>query len=1149
MSNIKSGAESLIGNHINDKFRVVLSDIYNNLVNIGKKYYIKKSITKNEYDKEFDKVVKHFEKETIDRFNIKISLRNSKTFAVMPLYNTESFGSFNFGKNKDAKNAVRQLKEFNKYLESNIININLKDVTIENLPNDFYFPLFIDVKTIVTDIEEDEFGAIVTHEIGHIFTLLEMYSSSVKSTSSILNSLLKNDTLDKTLENLNITTNDNLSDSEKSVMIYKHITKEIRDINLASGRENDRTDTEYNADNFAVKFGYGDALLKALNKTSETRDITFDYLFSIGIFKIICSMLISVLVRLFITNTFTFLSLTLFFIFLDVLNNLTNLTVNKRNPNGDSHGDLKTRANRIRTSIISLLRTNNLNRDDLKLIVKQLDIADREIDILDKSLIDSVFGSIVHKSLSVNLNIQDSLASSVDSLINNNLYVSSAKFQDGIESASYKGKKHPVVDKLNNVFKNITDKNLIVVIKDYTEYINELEDIIYEEFGIPVNIMPGYLLGGSWGCIPFNFIEESALSNYVTYMNKSRFTISNLINMDANAKLVKQIKKNDIIVDKINNKVIGLDKHKNKTLLLVEFGRDDLGGTHKVSNLALKPEEMTGVILHEIGHLFTYLDAMTRNVKTNSLLQESFLDATDNSKISKITYDERIEKADKNYSTLSGNVTGTIITYLNNFILSMQSLAGLNNGGSPISIMISRGVNKNTLGDSQTYVTDSEALADNFAAMYGVGAEVTTGLKRILTLNLHSKFFIMMPLLYYTFINTVKTLLVIGDLGKVGGALIIGIIKMIVGIVSMWFVYFIAKLILNDDFPYEKLPDRFDGIKRGILKVVREEKINKIEKKRILESLEIIDNNIAEVIDGGYGSIIMSMFVPSKNIGITLKPAKELTDILDKLINNDMYQSALKFDVGLEATKHFLKDVTVFYTESVINYGTPNFISKWLTKPNVKNINKILSKYNISIEFHNGKLGVKSSTHYNIKTGISGFALVPVEDNGVDNVISMTMETDKISWHLANPYINVYNIDTVQLSDLKYLYIEEMDNLPIIGDGKHKKADKLGKKISDSINNFYYDYGTTTNVKEIDEILKIKELTKELKEQFLILKSMIIENEKTDNSELDLHAGNISEKDGIFILLDPVYNSNRLGFKQSNYIKIVSSRLAPKTNG
>jgi len=1146
MNNIKSGVESLINSNINDKFRLVIDDVYEKINKLGIRYYNKKNITKNEFINDFNKIVELFEKESINRFNIKISLRNSNTFAVMPLYNTETFGNFEVTKNKDTLNAVKQLKSFNKYLESNVITIDLKNVRINNLPNGFYFPLFINIRTLIDDLDNNNFGAIIMHEIGHIFTLIEMYSNSVKSTTTIINSLLKNNNIDDVIDNLDLTSNKDLTNKDKSIMIYEHLTSDIKNIKLASNRHYDYTDTEYNADNFAVKFGYGDSLIITLNKLTIVEDTTFNLLFVVGIYKIIMSMLTSMLVLLFITNTFTLLTLTLFFILLDIISSITNITINKRNGNNSVHGDLQTRAKRIRTSIVSLLRDNNLNKDELKLIIKQLDITDKQFNILEKSLMDSVFGGLINKTFSVNLNLQDSLANSIDSLINNNLYVSSTKFQVGIESASYKGKKHPVVKRLNETFKNITDKNLIVSIKDYGTYVNELEDIIYEEFGIPVNIMPGYLLGTGWACLPFNFVEESALSDYKTYLNKSRLSLTNILVKDVNAKLVKHIRNNDIIIDKINNKVIGLDRDKHKTLLLVELGRDDFGNTHRTSNIALKPEEMTAIILHEIGHLFTYLDAMTKNVKTNSLLQENFLDATGVDKISKIIYDEKIKQADKDLTTTSGTITSLFYTYITSFMMSLQSLAGLTKGGSPITIMLSRSVNKNTLGDSHTYATDAEALADDFSTMYGVGGELTTALKRVVTLNVKSKFLITLPFLYYTFVNIIKMMVIRRDFTNAGSLLTEYLLKILLGAITMWFAYFIARVILNDDFPYEKLPERFDGIKRSLLKVIREENLGKVEKKNILKALETIDNNMADILDAGYGSIIMSMFIPDKNVGVILKPAKDLMDILDKLINNDMYESALKFEVGLEATKHFLKDVTVFYTESNINYGTPDFISKFLTKSNIKKINNILDKYNISIEFINNKIGVKSSIHYNIKTGISGFALVPVKDNGVDKVISITMETDKVNWHLLNPYINVYEIDVVQLSDIKYLYIEKMDNLPIIGDSKNKKATKLGKNIYDKIKQFYFDYGTTTNVQEIDEILKLKELTKELKEQFLILKSMLIENDNTDNSELDLHTGNISEKDGVFILLDPIYNSNRLAFKKSNYIKIDRSKLTPK---
>ena len=1154
MVNIKNGTESLIYNNINDKFRLVLADTYDKIKSLGLKYYDKRSITKNEFIKDFDKIVKDFEEETIKRFNIKVSLRNSNTFAVMPIFNNDTFGIFKLSKNKDAVNAMRQLKTFSKYLESNVVTIDLKEVKIYNLPKDFYFPLFINVQTIVYDLDSDEFSGVVMHEIGHIFTLMELYTSSVKSTTSLLNSLLKNDDLNMTIEKLDITSNKELTDKEKSVMIYEHLTGSMKLIELASNRHYDNTDVEYNADNFAVKFGYGDSLVKVLNKLTKVRSTSYNMLFVIGVYKIFMSMLTSMLVLCFITNIFTLLSLTIFFVLLDLMYSIANLTINKRNPTGNIHGDLMTRAKRIKTSMISILRANNLSKDELKLMIKQLDSTNKELEILDKSIMDSIFGGLINKTLSVNLNLQDSLANTLDSLVNNNLYVSSAKFDAGLESVSYMGKKHPVVKKLNTVFKNITDKNLVTTVATIYAYLKDIETIVYEEFGIPTVVMPSSTLvnivgDAGWFSVPFNFIQESALSNNVTLMSQSRLTISNLFVTDVNSRLLNALKKKDIIIDKNKNKIFGLDRLKHKTIIGVELGRDDLFMTYGLSPIALTPEEMTAVILHEIGHLFTYIDAMTKSVRTNIMLQEYFLDATKVSKVSKITYDDRFKEVDKRFNTVKGTIYGNIISYLTFSILQIESIAGLALAGSPISIMLDRSANKNNLGNYVSYSTDSEVVADNFATMYGVGAELTSGLTRLQTLNIKSKFLIVLPLLYHSFVSTIRGMVFNWDFSKLNSGLPKLILLSFIGSMTIWFSYFISRVILNDDFPYEKLPERFDSIKRSILKIVREEKLPKTEKKNILEALEIIDKNIKSVIDSGYASIILSMFIPSPNMGIILKPEKELMDILDKMINNDMYELALKFEVGLEASKHFLKDVTVFYTEENINKTPVVYLDKLLTKSSVKLINKALSKYNISIEYKRYVISVKSNINYKIRSGISGFALVPVYDNGIDKVISLTLETDKIAWHLANPHINVYNIDTVQLSDIKYIYIEEMDNLPDLTskiNHKTKKIDKVIAKIWEVLDEYYDNYGRTNNIGEIDILLKIKDLPKELNEQLLLLKNMIIENENTDYSGLDLHSGNVSYKDGKYILLDPLYNPNRLGHKQSNYITVDKSKLALK---
>jgi len=437
---IKVGLESIIQAQLNDEVINDISIVYDKLRKVGTLYYRKKSIDKKELTNDLKNINEMFNKMLKKRFNLNINLRNSNTFAVFPIFNTKQIKS-NFSMNdlsKDVNKASKQLVKFEKYIEKNRIDIDLKECKINGLSDDYSFTLLVSLRSMSMDVTKDDFIAIILHEIGHIFTLLEMYADTNKSISSLLNGLLLNDA-DVVVNELVITGDKQLNSKDGITKVYSKLTSKFDGILLTSGRETDDTDVEYEADSFVSKFGYGAQLTKTLNKLSKTKELSYENFLILGMFIWLINTIIITLI-LFITASPLYIFNLVLFSFIGTIIGNTNRFIQlqqHRNYSNDEHGTLSERFVKIRTSIIFMLRTSNLDKDEIKVLLKDIEDIDNEIKILDKSFMNSFFGSFLHSTLGSNLNISDNLGATLDSLINNDIYLSSAKFTVGLEHRNY----------------------------------------------------------------------------------------------------------------------------------------------------------------------------------------------------------------------------------------------------------------------------------------------------------------------------------------------------------------------------------------------------------------------------------------------------------------------------------------------------------------------------------------------------------------------------------------------------------------------------------------------------------------------------------------------------------------------------------------
>jgi len=1126
------GIESLIRPQLNDEIVGYLCDYKNELEIISKQFYIKESISKKERNDDFDTLAKKYNHIVKKRFNININFKLGNSYGVVPLFNVDDMHSSLKVSQIDAKKAYKQLHDFRTFIKGNSIEIDLKRCTINNLPESYVFPLYINLKSI-NKITDKQFTSIILHEIGHIFTLLEMYSNTTNSIVTLLDNIIGNNTLNDVKDTLNITSD---SDDEVNgyVKIYQHIDNDVNKIKLTDGRDSDDTDVEYQADYFVSLFGLSGELITVLNDMLDVKSLTFGPIVTaVGFISILATM-VPIIVLSLIFNPLLALNLVLLTTVLNIMYKLT-VIVNRqtsRNPAGIEHGSIGKRYENIRTHLISLLRNNRLDKGDTRHILSQLNTVDEQITVLEKSFYDSMLAGMIDIRITKNINLSDMLSSTVDKLINNDLYIMASKLDVGIEGVKYMGKKHMVIDDLLEVVDEMLDNTILGHTTDGHKYLSKIDDVIYKHFGIPTIVIPAWIFNAGFGCLPFNFLDQSSLSDVRT--STTQLSISSIMKMGADTKFAQDLQNGlKITIDRKNNRIGGLDRKRHNSILFVEYGRDFLHMNYKESRFALRPLEIVAIILHEIGHMFTYIEAMTRSVKTNSMLQDAFIDSTNKVDIKTLEYNEEWKTSVEQQTTLGGGLTGLAKDVFKNFTAYLGQITMMSFLGNPHLVMLSG--SKHELGNYSTYKTDSEILADDFAANYGMGKELTSGLKRIITMDTEGK---SGTIIIFTVMNLISTIGFLYSGNKSMSKLPSMFLKILKFSLIYSALFYVARVILNDFFPYEKLPERFDSIKRSLIKQLREDDLDTESRKDITKTIEGIEDDIRSVLSSGYGSIIMSMFSSSGNMGFDFKPSKQLVDIMDKLINNDLYHKANQLEFGLES-KTFLQDVSIYYTEARLPHFSI-YMQKGLSlKKNVKEINNILEKYDISIEYNKSKstIGVKTKVLSTIHSGISGFAIVSSKK---DTVVSLTLEADKVEWQLSNPFIHVYNIDIVQVDELKYIYIMEMEKVTILNDLNDKRGDKLFTNFWRNLESLHNEQGIIPAEMKIDYLLdNVKVMPSEVKEQLLLLRRLINDNNEYNNIQLDMHGANVGKNiHNKYVLLDPIYNPNKLAHKRSNYIKI-----------
>ncbi len=288
----------------------------------------------------------------------------------------------------------------------------------------------------------------------------------------------------------------------------------------------------------------------------------------------------------------------------------------------------------------------------------------------------------------------------------------------------------------------------------------------------------------------------------------------------------------------------------------------------------MSPKEMAAVLLHEVGHVFTFLEYVGRTVRTNQVLA-----AVHKSLLNKTTRDEHKLILQRGGKVLVGD-EGALV-----------ELTDITNEQTVTTIILHKGlttVNRNELGKvSANYdETSAEQLADQFATRQGLGVELSTSLEKISRHYGAPEYFFSARVLeafmsiFVSFV--VPVLYMVLAAGSLGAGVVIG------GVLTVLFIY-----LAGDNYrdrTYDDLRVRFLRIKEDIIHRLKDVDVPPKEAKEAIENLKKIEQVIDKTKDHKHLYTVISNFVfPGNRAAMK---AADLQRDLEALAANDIFVKA-----------------------------------------------------------------------------------------------------------------------------------------------------------------------------------------------------------------------------------------------------------------
>lgn len=283
-------------------------------------------------------------------------------------------------------------------------------------------------------------------------------------------------------------------------------------------------------------------------------------------------------------------------------------------------------------------------------------------------------------------------------------------------------------------------------------------------------------------------------------------------------------------------------------------------------------KEITAILLHELGHLFTTLEYSDRLESTNQVMQSLAFNLKSNGNVSERNYLlKELVKASKDSADVKD------LEKENNRIIF-----GVKLFRKYIELV------KSQMPHDKYDETASEQLADNFASKFGYSKELITGLDKLHKLfgspekSRSVRIFNSLGVTLFYILGIVKSLTFMFIGAIPGGVLLLAIIML----------FFYVSGEASADYTYDELKIRYKRIRQQYIEMLSQLKLSRDEMKNIIANVDFVDKIIQDTVIYKDPIRRLSNFVFSKNRHA--KADIELQQFIEELTHNDLFLASAK---------------------------------------------------------------------------------------------------------------------------------------------------------------------------------------------------------------------------------------------------------------
>lgn len=449
-----------------------------------------------------------------------------------------------------------------------------------------------------------------------------------------------------------------------------------------------------------------------------------------------------------------------------------------------------------------------------------------------------------------------------------------------------------IVNVLNEEFKqiielvksnNITDANDAFRNRTIYKIMSKIDVLITKRFGINFKHTAGFGFGYACFTVPpknKNILNTDIEKTYnatndmlrysgkreenfktkdtIKYVEKDYLDLSYRWKQSMDS-LEKTMNTKGVIIDLRKANIIGLPAE------YIVFLVVDLYGL--IIDLELNEEELTAVLLHEIGHAFTHIEYSYRTITNTSVLLDSL---KENIQIKNKTFKESL-----------------IIAYEEAYDEKLDDIKNKNSISATLYV-IDRYIASNIGFNQQPHgLTDSEQLADQFAGRFGVAPVLSNALTKI-----YKKYpgyltaketFIMLSvpmLIFFLYGIIISGVLAGGVVLSIGFLISVIVIKITNSIVS------IGGLAIGST--YDENKRRIQRIRNEMVRQLRSDKLSKEVLVSTLEQIEQIDLTLKSMPEDNIG-FVDKLMRKYTSTGKRLTEFKQIEQLVENLMENDLH--------------------------------------------------------------------------------------------------------------------------------------------------------------------------------------------------------------------------------------------------------------------